>query len=194
METASRFSALSRKGDADGVVSTIRAAFEWIDWLGVEVVGGAPSLHASVRGGKLKIPVTALSGAVARVIAILVAISQRKRGLVLVDEVENGIYHGRQSAVANAILSAARKNECQMFITTHSIEWLRGLIEVAGDDVADITLWRLEDNPPAGNNAISLFRFNGETLKAGIEYGAEVRGDGPPRKKSKKDRNTKGDE
>lgn len=173
-ETATNFSKLSVQGDSDDIAKIVKQAFEWIDWIGVESVGGAPAVHASVRGSKLRYPLTTVSGAINRFIAILVAVAQRPKGFVLVDEIENGMYYTRHAASAHAILTAARQNECQMFVSTHSKEWLRGLIEVAGKDVRDIVLWRLETD--LEGNA-EILRFSGDTLRAGIEHDAEVRGD-----------------
>lgn len=184
IETATRFSNLSRQGDSDRIIDTIKRAFEWISWVGVESISGAPAVHASARGSRQRRPITTLSGAVNRFIAILVAVAQRPRGLVLVDEIENGVYYSRHAGVAQGILSAARQNSCQLFLTTHSNEWLRSLVEAAGPDVSDITLWRIED--AEDGIGTDVLRFSGDTLRAGIEYGAEVRGDASQKRSSSK--------
>lgn len=60
---------------------------------------------------------------------------------------------------------------CQLFLSSHSQEWLRAFAEAAGDDVADVALWRIERT--GKGPAVTL--FGGSTFKAGIEHGAEVR-------------------
>lgn len=171
IETATRFSELSRARREKPFIEFFCREYEWIENLSIEVVGGAAALHATVRGLTEKIPVTNIGGAINRLIGVMLAIATQRRGVVLVDEMENGVYHEHHTAVWRSILSLVRQYECQLFTTTHSEEWLEALIEAAGDDVSDLALWRLEraDGGPV------LRQFFGKTFKGSIEAGGEVR-------------------
>ena len=50
---------------------------------------------------------------------------------------------------------------------------MKALIAATGDNVSDIALWQFEMDK---NNNPEVFRFEGSTLKGGIEYGADPRG------------------
>jgi predicted ATPase len=64
--------------------------------------------------------------------------THRENGLVMVDEVENGIFHARQRSFSRALLELARAYQTQLILTTHSEEWLERFIEAAAEDVGDI--------------------------------------------------------
>jgi AAA15 family ATPase/GTPase len=92
---------------------------------------------------------------------------------VLVDELEDGIHHKHHEALWRAMLTIARAYRGQLFVTTHSDEWIKSLVRAAGNDLDDIALWRIELND---SGQPDLFQFSGRTLRDGIEQGAEVRG------------------
>lgn len=172
VENADRLSQLSQHRRLEQFVRTFIGEYDWIENLSIEVVAGSPVIHASVKGLDRQVPLPAVSGGVNRIIAILLAIANRPQSVVLVDEMEDGVYYAHYAAVWRMILDFAREYETQLFITTHSREWLQALVEAAGGDTGDIALWRLEREP----NGPVLFQFDGDTMKRGIEYGAEVRG------------------
>jgi hypothetical protein len=103
----------------------------------------------------------------------LLGIASRSKSVVLVDEMENEIYYKHHDAIWRALLFFVRAYDTQVFVTTHSNEWLRALVRAAGNDVEDISLWRFERGDKGHPE---IFQFTGETLRAGIMHGAEVRG------------------
>ncbi|MBE1506066.1 AAA family ATPase [Rhizobium viscosum] len=171
-ETAGRFSELSKARRSKDFVGAFVREYPWIEDLNIEVVGGAPVLHATVTGIDEKIPVANVSGAISRIIAILLAITAHPGGVVLVDELENGVYYKHYGSVWRSVLSFCRSSRTQIFTTTHSLEWLTALVEAAGKDVSDIMLWRVERSE---GGAPLLRTFTGKQLKAGLEIGGELR-------------------
>ncbi len=169
-ETAQRFSSLSRKGKIGDFINIWTKEFPWIENLSIEMEGGAAAIYASVRGQKEKIPLANISGAINRFVAVLLAMSSRENAVVLVDEIENGTYYKHQAAMWRALLSIARTYGTQLFLTTHSEEWLRSLIESASGYIDEIALWRMERS---GDGPV-LHSFVGKKVIAGIEAG-EVR-------------------
>jgi energy-coupling factor transporter ATP-binding protein EcfA2 len=171
METAQRFSELSRSRKEKSFIDFFCNQYEWIENLSLEIVGGSAALHATVRGLHEKVPVANVGGAINRLIAVMLSISTQPQGVVLVDEMENGVYHEHHTAVWRSILSLARQQQCQLFTTTHNEEWLEALMEAAGEQVSDLALWRLEriKGRPV------LRQFFGKTFKGSIEAGGEVR-------------------
>ena len=169
-ENVERFSALSRKGKLTDFVKIWAQEFPWIENLSIEVEGGAPAIYASLRGQKEKLPLPNVSGAINRMVGVFLAMSSRDRAIVLVDEIENGIYYRHQVAIWRALLATARAYSTQIFMSTHSEEWLEALAEAAGDKFDDVSLWRMERS----ERGPEIHRFSGKKVIAGIKAG-EVR-------------------
>lgn len=75
----------------------------------------------------------------------MLAIANRREGLVLVDEVESGIYHARQRKYARSLLTLSREYQTQLIMTTHSEEWIRNFLEeISSQKNTDIAFWRME--------------------------------------------------
>lgn len=170
-ENADRFSRLSRRRKARPFVDSLIGAYDWIEDLSIEVSSGQPIIHASIKGVDEKIPLNNVSGGINRTIGIMLAISSTPRSVVLVDEIENGLYYKRYVEFWNNILSFAREFETQLFLSTHNAEILAALSEAMGPNSDDVSLWRLsrEESGPV------LDQFDGETFKAGIQYSEEIR-------------------
>lgn len=171
LETAAQFSELSRARRAKQFVEAFTKEYPWIEDLNIEVVGGAPVLHAAVKGVSEKIPVANVSGAISRIISVLLAISAHPKGVVLVDELENGLYYKHYTSVWRTVLSFCRANGTQLFTTTHSLEWLAALAEADDSDLSDVRLWRIERGPEEP----VIRTFSGRQLRAGVEIGGELR-------------------
>ncbi len=172
VEVATRFSELSKKNQHRDFVHQFTREYDWIEDLNVEVQGGMPTLYATVRGGENKLPLANVSGGINRIVAITLAIASRTKAVISVDEIENGLFHAHQQSIWRSLLTLVRRYDSQLFISTHSQEWLEALLEATGDNVSDIALWRLERT---SERQPTLRQFSGETLKAGLASGAEIR-------------------
>jgi predicted ATPase len=173
VENAERFSILSRAKRQNNFVNVFTHEYGWIEDIGIEVLATAPALYASLTGLSDKLALPSVSGGINRFASILVAMAARPRSVILVDEIENGLYYKHHENYWKALLNNCREYECQLLLTTHSAEWLDALASAAGDKVSDIALWRAERGD---NGQPEIFQFSGKTLKDGIEGGAEVRG------------------
>ena len=171
-ESADRFTALRKAKGVRDFVRVFTQIFDWIDDVFVDSVAGIPVLSAIDKAQGVPLPLTAVSGGINRIAAILLAIAHQPKGIVMVDEIENGVFYTKHVPFAKAMIRFAREHDCQLFLSSHSQEWLRAFIEAAGKDVTDISLWRIE-RTEAGP---AIQRFAGKTFKAGIEHGTDVRG------------------
>lgn len=170
-ENAARFSALSQENREDAFVKVFTREYPWITGLNIEVSGGFPIIHASIQGGKKKLPLNAISGGINRSIAIMLALASRPKSIVIVDEIEAGIFYKHKTALWRGLLSLARDHGSQMFLTTHDEEWLEALVEASEDNIDDIALWRLERTP----SGPIMRQFAGEAFKAAEKFGGELR-------------------
>jgi AAA ATPase domain/AAA domain, putative AbiEii toxin, Type IV TA system len=149
-EAAGHFSALKKNRSIDKFRRIFLSVFDQIVDIDLGDVGGNSVLLADVPWAKELLPLPLLSGGTNRATAILLSITHRQNGLVMVDEIENGIFHARQHNFSRALLELARAYETQLILTTHSEEWIERFIEAADEQVEDIAFWRLErkDNRP----------------------------------------------
>jgi hypothetical protein len=85
-------------------------------------------------------------------------------------KLKNGIYYSHHNAFCRAVLTFAGEYNSQVFITTHSDEWLESLASVIDTSVDDVALWRAErvDGVPV------IRQFTGKQVPIGIDAG-EVR-------------------
>jgi AAA15 family ATPase/GTPase len=171
-ETAARFSSLSKSNEETALVDEMRRLFPNINSVSVELEAGVPMVFIGLRGNKEKMPVNLISGGTNRVTSILLALAASPGGAVIIDEIDNGIFHSRMTGVWAATLALAKKYKTQVFASTHDLECLEALVTAAKEDLQDVGLWRLEQT----QEGPSLLQFSGEDLKASIDYGAEVRG------------------
>lgn len=82
---------------------------------------GVPTIHADVGLGRL-IPTGLLGDGIQRVLSLVLAFKAASGGLILIDEVENGIHHSRLGYLWLAISKFSRWFDVQVFATTHSRE------------------------------------------------------------------------
>ncbi|MEO1079542.1 MAG: AAA family ATPase [Pseudomonadota bacterium] len=170
-ENANRFSKLSRVGRSEQFVKIFTDEFDWLEGLSIEVDAGNPLLYASVKGQKDKVALPNISAGLNRMIGVMLSIASRQNSVVLVDEIENGLYYSHQSEIWRGLLSLVSDHNGQIFLTTHSEEWLNALVDAAGEHYEDIALWRVERDR---NNFPVVRQFIGDQVILGIKAG-EVR-------------------
>ncbi len=166
-----RFSSLSKKGDQQAIVSAIRKQFPFIEDLSVEYHGGIAMVHAKLRSVHEKVPLPLVSDGINKMLSTLLAVHHFSRGIVLIDEMENGLYFDLMGRASAAILDAARESNTQLFVTTHSLEYLRALLPVVREHPDDFRLLRTTKD----NGASAIDCFDGQHFAAALEEGLEIR-------------------
>jgi hypothetical protein len=169
-ENAARFSEVGFEGKRTEFIKFFTTEYPWISDISLEYVAGSPIIYATLRDGGDRFPLAMVSGGINRVLSITLALAAHPKSVVLVDEIENGIYFKHQPAVWRGLASLARRSESQLFITTHNEEWLEAIFDEAVN-VGDISLWRLEmtDDGPA------LRQFSGTQIAVAVQTSGEVR-------------------
>lgn len=169
-DVANRFSQLSIRGQSDRINSAFSEAFPSVRNISTETVAGIPSLYASVDGVPNKIPLASVSSGMNRIIAGLTALCKPK-SVLLIDEIENGIYYEHLSSVWKMFISAAVENDSQMFATTHSEECLRAFVDSSSHMIDEVVLWRVSK----GKSGAEVERFSGSQMKAALDRNIEIR-------------------
>lgn len=143
-EAANNYSALRRRRETEPFRELFLSIFDQVTDISSDTDAGGAVLRVDVPWAKELLPLPVFSGGTNRTASILLSIAYRREGFVLIDEVESGIYHTRQSLYSAALLKLAREYKTQLIMTTHSDEWLRHFLLATKESDKDIAFWRME--------------------------------------------------
>lgn len=170
-ENSQRWSRLEEIGEADELIPYLKHLEPRLKRLTVLVNGMGPILHGDIGLGRM-VPMPLMGEGISRVLTILVAIAECRNGIVLVDELDNGLHFSVLAETWKAIGEFARKHNTQIIATSHSWECARAAhASFADTSHYDFRLHRLETL----NNDTSMVSYDKETLDAALETGVEVR-------------------
>ena len=107
-----------------------------------------------------------------RILSLALAIATVPGGIVLVDEIENGIHHSVMEKVWRAIGAFARNYDVQLFATTHSYECIGAAYRAFESDEEDeLRLFRIQRNGDGGFKAVKYDRERlGGVLELRMEF------------------------
>lgn len=127
---AEHFSELSKRKQHLAIVEAIRGVFPAISALSLESIAGQIVVCASLDYLKEKLPVGMISGGITKYLWILTAITSNPGGVVLIDEIESGLYFRSMEKILESVVRFAEDNNVQLFATTHSSEFLSAVASV----------------------------------------------------------------
>lgn len=126
-------------------------------------------------GSPASVPLMVMGDGVVRAVKLLASIATTG-GIVLIDEIDNGIHTSVLSAFWKAIISFAKRNNTQVFATTHSWESIEKMAEALGemplsdaDDVACFSMVKKE------MDEVRCFRYDRKSFEASIRAGWDFR-------------------
>ena len=83
------------------------------------------------------IPLRSLGDGMQRMLGIILALVNAKDGMLLIDEIENGIHYSIQQELWQLIFQLAHRLNVQVFATTHSWDCIEGFQKAAQEDVQE---------------------------------------------------------
>ena len=99
------------------------------------------------KGWDQPVPIGSMGDGMWRMLALAIAITQCKGGVLLVDEIDTGLHYTAMSQMWNLIQNAARDFNVQVFATTHSYDCIHSLAKICtGDSSASVTVQRVEQS------------------------------------------------
>jgi hypothetical protein len=172
-QIASWYSTLSIANKEAEITRAVRKQFPQIEDLTVQnPTNFISSIYATLPHLSHKLPVSLVSSGINKFISLLIGISATAGGVLLIDEIENGIYYRLFESLWKALHSFARANGTQLFLSTHSLECLRGVTPLIQSDAEDFSLIQMTTR----TGESEAFVVPGEDAYAAIEGGVEVRG------------------
>jgi predicted ATPase len=166
-ETARRFSDLSRSFRDDEVKKIFFQYFPEMSDISIEIIGGSPMVSGKYEGISEKLPLNLASSGMTKMASILFALAHKKGGILLIDELENGIYYQLFPKLWASLLAIAKSNDAQIFVTSHSSECIRAAAAVAKENPGDFTLIETDHG--------SIREIDGASFSEAIRQNIEVR-------------------
>jgi AAA15 family ATPase/GTPase len=173
-EDAARYSRLDLENNTASVLEAIKIIEPRVQSLSVVALGDQATIHASIAGFSRKVPVSFMGDGATRLISMVLAIITTPKGVILIDEIENGIHHSKLAdfwkVIQNSVISAGS----QLIATTHSYECLSAaasVFEAGGDE--SFSYIRLDRSK---NSAmVKMASYSSQELKAALDAEYEVR-------------------
>jgi predicted ATP-dependent endonuclease of OLD family len=120
------------------------------------------------------IPFTQMGQAFARALHIYCEIFALQPDILLVDEIENGLYYGGLKDFWKGLIAVLEDQNVQLFATTHSRECMEAACEANQDGKTTLRYLRL-DRKAKDPDAIVGTVFDDSTMAAALEAGQEMR-------------------
>ncbi len=154
------------------LVEALRILEPRLDSITILTLGDSNVIHGQI--GNQLMPLNAMGEGVERVTEMILAIGKAQNGILLIDEIENGLHYSVLEEVWKVIAKAARDFNVQIFATTHSLETIRAAHQAFSEsDTYDFRYHRL-DRRKSGQ--ITASSYDQETMQAAVEMDFEIRG------------------
>ena len=171
-DIAGWFDNLNKKGEAGDVLKYLRQIFPLIEGLDIGLDATLAALYAKVKSVRELLPIGVVSAGVSKVLGILLAIANSNKGVVLVDEIDNGIHYKKLSTLWTTLFEFCEDRETQLFAATHSWEALKAISGVLGKNVDKFSYLRTERD----EGKCVVYHFDGQTLKDTLDENIDPRG------------------
>jgi len=170
-EEAELFGKLDKENKVPVLLNTLKIIEPRLKRLTTIYSGVQPVIYGDI-GIKDLVPLPVMGEGMARILHLMLYICNTPGGIVIIDEIENGIHHSILSKLWNAINETSRELNTQVFATTHSLECIKGAYKIFKDDRDfDFGFHRLEKI----KDTIQSISYDEETLSTAIESDMEVR-------------------
>jgi hypothetical protein len=155
----------------DEILPAVQLLEPRLQRLSLVPLSAEPVIHGDIGLPRL-VPIPFMGEGMRRVLSIVLAIANAPSGVVLIDEVENGLHHSVMKDVWKAIAEAARRANVQVFATTHSYECIVAAHEAfTASDAYDLRLFRLDRI----GQEIKVAAYDRDVLEYSTEMSHEVR-------------------
>lgn len=135
-----------------------------------DIVLGQEGMIYVDLGLKNLMPLQLMGDGMVKILAVILAIMDTKDGVVLIDEIENGLHFKSQEILWKAIAETSEKYNVQVVATTHSIENIRALSNILKNGING-GLYRIEND---GKQHKAIY-FSQEKIMSFVESNWEIR-------------------
>ena len=129
---------------------------------------GVSMIWVDIDGLPELVPLALLGEGATRIASLIIRILNTPKGIVLVDEVENGFHHSVLNKIWQVISAAARKVDAQIVASTHSFECVEAAQYLDSDSFLLHRLEKVDDK-------LRCITYEPDEIKAAIRHSLEVR-------------------
>ena len=142
------------------------------------VINGVPNVQVTTDaevyvdvGLARKMPLKLMGDGIGHLVNFIIAIVNSRNGIVLIDEIENGIHYSLRKDLWIKLMNIAKQFNCQLIATTHSYECLQSAVEAVGEG-ENFSYIRLDEDK---NRSIHVVSYTTEDLRFALQRNMEVR-------------------
>ena len=172
-EDVVRFGEVELAGYSEEIVNCLRQVDPRIKRLTTIAAPPNPMIYADV-GLTRPVPVGFLGDGIGRLLSMALAFYQSRNGIVLIDEIENGLHHSVLMDVWKKLDWLSREFKVQVFATTHSYECMvaahHAFTELGSEELHLHRLYRRNASEP-----VRAMTYSKEALDTNIEFFWELR-------------------
>ena len=132
---------------------------------------GVPSIYADIGAGRLY-PISITGDGTKRILALCLSFLRARRGIILVDEIENGLHYDLLTDVWENLGRLAREFDVQVFATTHSYECIvaanNAFNALESDELHLHHMYKRDET-------VKSQTYNKDAIETNIEYFWELR-------------------
>jgi predicted ATPase len=166
---AERFSRLVEARRKEEVVSALRSLEPRLEDL--EVLALRPSTVTADLGSGPLVPVGYMGRGFERLLTLILAILGSPNGIVMVDEIDDGLHYSVMPGIWKAVIAAATAFSVQVFATTHSLECIEAAVKGSEGHEGTLAFFRLDRR----NGDIEVVAGEDHRLRSAVRVGAEIR-------------------
>ncbi|MDJ1178167.1 AAA family ATPase [Roseofilum sp. BLCC_M91] len=172
-EDARKFSDLEAINRQHEIVDILKILEPRLERLAVLVHGETPMIYGDL-GMESLIPIPVMGEGMGRLLSIILSIMSVSDGILLIDEIDNGLHYSVLEKVWRSISLATKKYNTQIFATTHSRECILAAHQAfSHSESYDFRYIRLEreKNSPL----IKSLVYDQENLDTSVDLNLEMR-------------------
>ena len=172
-EYLKRFSDMVRVNRKEDLTNAINLLLPKIKDLEILTDNTGESYLSAMTTGGMQLPLHDLGGGVVRLYRLLLSFFTCRDGILLADELENGIHYSGLNDVWVRVREWMQEWNVQLVATTHSHECIDAAMEAFDDSPEDLSIHKLFVSDETGN--VEAVTFTGETIGGARDLNLEVR-------------------
>lgn len=158
---------------ADSLLKAFKIIDNTIEKIEVFAIG-SPVLYLQRENGE-RMPITLFGDAMNKLADIILKIVNNSKGVILIDEIENGIHYTAQAELWEMLFKLAIAYETQIFATTHSSEMIKAFAKVAQEFSDKAAYFEMAKSEKTG--LIKGIRHDVDTLRFELDRNVAIRGE-----------------
>ena len=172
-EYLQRYSEIVRENCKEELTDAINLILPGVEGLEILTNRTGESYLSATTADGARLPLHDLGGGVVRLYRLMLSFFASRDGILLADEMENGIHHFALKEVWVRARQWIREWNVQLVATTHSHECIDAAVEAYADAPEDLSIHKLFMSEATGTVAAAT--FTGETLEGARDLDLEIR-------------------